>query len=166
MPETLSSITLIGMPGAGKSSVGVLAAKRLVRRFVDTDLEIQEYAGRSLQEILDEDGYLALRALEEQVLLSADIDNAVVATGGSAVYSEHAMRRLRSVSRIVYLQVDLTTVLERIGDFSARGIAKPRDQTIAAVFEERRRLYEAWADVTLDAMLPVEVVVARVVDAL
>jgi shikimate kinase len=165
MASYKSSITLIGMPGAGKSTVGVLAAKSLVKRFVDTDLAIQTREGRSLQQVLDNDGYEALRSLEAQTLLSLDLKDAVVATGGSAVYSVQAMSWLQSFSVLVYLEVDLATVIARIGDFANRGIAKSPQQTIEEVFLERELLYRSWAEVTLDATRPVEAVVGEIAAA-
>jgi len=154
------------MPGAGKSTVGVLLAKRLVKRFIDSDLLIQQNVGRALQDVVDQEGYQALREIEEQVLLATDVGDAVLATGGSAVYSERAMRYLAQCSALVYLEIPLAAVEARIGDFSGRGIAKPANQTIAQAFDERCRLYERWAQVTIDATQAVEEVVGGVCDAL
>ena len=156
------ALTLIGMAGAGKSTIGMLLAKRLVKRFIDTDLVIQDSVGRSLQDILDNDGYLELRALETRVLRGIDTRGAVVATGGSAIYSDDAMAHLGSGSHIVYLEVPLAEVIQRIGDYSARGVAKPPDQSLEDTFFERQRGYECWADVTIDATQPVETVVDQV----
>ena len=120
------------------------------------------YVGRSLQDILDNDGYLELRALETRVLRGIDTRGAVVATGGSAIYSDDAMAHLGSGSHIVYLEVPLAEVIQRIGDYSARGVAKPPDQSLEDTFLERQRGYERWADVTIDATQPVETVVDQV----
>ena len=111
------------MPGAGKSTVGVVLAKLAGLRFVDTDLDIQVRAGASLQQILERDGYQRLRALEEDVLLALDLQGAVVATGGSAVYSEAAMGRLKQAGPVVYLEVDLATLQRRVAAAPLRGIA-------------------------------------------
>lgn len=156
------ALTLIGMAGAGKSTIGVLLAKRLVKRFIDTDLVIQDSVGRSLQDILDNDGYLKLRAVEARALQGIDPRGAVVATGGSAIYSDEAMAHLGAGSCIVYLEVPLDEVIRRIGDYSARGIAKPPGQSLEDTFLERQRGYERWADVTIDATQPVETVVNEV----
>ncbi len=156
------AITLIGMAGAGKSTIGVLLAKRLVKRFIDTDLVIQESIGRSLQDVLDTDGYLELRAIEAAVLKDVDPRGAIVATGGSAVYSDEAMAHLRSASFLVYLEVPLEEVIRRIGDYSARGIAKPPAHTLEDTFRERQERYETWAEYTVDATQPVERVVEAV----
>ena len=150
------AITLIGMPGAGKSTVGVVLAKRLVRPFMDTDIAIQDAVGESLQTILDRDGYQALRDTEERVLLGLDYRDHVIATGGSAVYSTAAMTLLRDISTIVYLELSVADVIKRIGDFSKRGIAKPPWQSIEETFIERQRLYEQWAEITIDATQSVE----------
>ncbi|WP_404369093.1 shikimate kinase [Marinobacter sp.] len=146
-PKT--NIVLIGMPGSGKSTVGVLLAKRAAMSFVDTDLLIQAAEGRSLQSIIDTDGYEVLRQIEERVLLAIDLENHVIATGGSAVYSERAMTHLGNSGTIVFLDVSLATVEARIGDFSMRGISRRVDQSIAELFEERYQLYKRFADITI-----------------
>ena len=135
MNETKTNIALIGMPGSGKSTVGVLLAKASGRDFVDTDLLIQSRAGATLQTIVDENGYEALREVEEQVLLSLQLSNHVIATGGSVVYSEPGMAHLKTSSVVVFLDVSLETVRERIGDYSLRGISKRPDQTIEDLFD-------------------------------
>lgn len=115
------NLIFIGMPGSGKSTIGVLVAKRLGMGFTDTDLLIQEQAGRTLQEIVDRDGYVALRQIEEQVLLALDVQNQVISTGGSAVYSDAAMQHLKRNGTVVFLDISLETVIHRIGDYSLRG---------------------------------------------
>jgi shikimate kinase len=147
---THCNIVLIGMPGAGKSTVGVILAKRTARDFVDTDLLIQKTEKRSLQEILDADGYLGLRRIEERVLLSMELCGHVIATGGSAVYSDAAMDHLRRMGIVVFLDVDLDAIRSRVTDFDSRGIAKRADQSFEALFEERRVLYRKYADITID----------------
>ncbi|WP_166268936.1 shikimate kinase [Marinobacter caseinilyticus] len=144
-----SNLVLIGMPGSGKSTVGVLLAKHAAMGFVDTDLLIQASEGRSLQDIVDRDGHDALRRIEERVLLSAHYENHVIATGGSAVYSAAAMAHLKHHGRVVFLDVSLATVEQRIGDFSLRGISKRADQSIAELFRERYALYQTYADVVV-----------------
>src|SRR5690554_2704475 len=106
------NLIFIGMPGSGKSTVGVLAAKRLGMGFVDTDLLIQEEAGRTLQEIVDQDGYQALRHIEEQVLLKLSVENQVISTGGSAVYSDAAMRHLKANGTVVFRSEEHTSELQ------------------------------------------------------
>lgn len=159
-----ANIVLIGMPGSGKSTTGVVLAKQCGRAFIDTDVLIQTQQGRSLQEIVDKDGYLALRAIEERVLLALSVDNSVIATGGSAVYSEAAMAHLRSNGVIVFLDADRETLEARVRDFAKRGLAKRPDQTFSELYEERRPLYERYANVTVKCKgLAQEEVSARIV---
>lgn len=150
--KTASNVVLIGMPGSGKSTVGVLLAKRLGLGFIDTDLLIQQEAGRSLQDIVDGDGYQALRKIEEQVLLRLEVRRQVISTGGSAVYSEAAMQHLKADAVVVFLDIPLEVVLERIGDYSARGISRRPDQSLEDLFTERYELYSRLADVAIDCV--------------
>jgi shikimate kinase len=149
MKQNKSNIVLIGMPGSGKSTVGVILAKMLARDFVDTDVLIQVSKGRSLQEIVDTQGYLALRKVEEKVLLNLKCKNHIIATGGSAVYSEEAMIHLRSDGILVFLNVNLHNLLSRVYDYATRGLAKPSEQSFAELFEERIELYRKFADITV-----------------
>ncbi|MFN2361562.1 MAG: shikimate kinase [Marinobacter sp.] len=148
-PGSTINIVLIGMPGSGKSTVGVLLAKRLGLGFTDTDLLIQQEAGRNLQDIVDGEGYQALRRIEERVLLRLDVRCQVISTGGSAVYSEPAMRHLKATGIVVFLDIPLEEVLERIGDYSARGISRRPDQSLEELFSERLKLYSRFADITI-----------------
>jgi shikimate kinase len=150
------NIVLIGMPGAGKSTVGVLLAKELGLNFIDTDVLIQVREKQTLQELLDVKGYLALRAAEEKVLLSLfdgsdEYAGVVVATGGSAVYSEAGMRNLASNATIVYLDVPLAELRCRVKNYDERGIAARADQTFEDLFTERNRLYSQYAQLTVEA---------------
>ena len=111
------NLIFVGMPGSGKSTVGVLIAKRLGLGFLDTDLLIQQETGRTLQGIVDEDGHVALREAEEQVLLSVNVQRHVISTGGSAVYSDKAMAHLKTGGTVVFLDISLDTMIARIGDF-------------------------------------------------
>ncbi|HEY5999137.1 MAG TPA: shikimate kinase [bacterium] len=144
------NIVLIGMPGAGKSTVGVLLAKHLGLDFVDTDLLIQRADGRRLQEIVDEDDYHELRRLEEAAILGIEARGAVIATGGSAVYSARAMEHLRGLGTIVHLRASLPLLASRIDDYGRRGIANASGQTLADIFAERTPLYERHADIAVD----------------
>jgi shikimate kinase len=154
------------MPGAGKSTIGVLLAKRLGYDFLDTDLLIQIRQGEVLQDTLDARGYLALRNIEEQVLLELDVSNTVVATGGSAVYSERAMSRLADDGAVVYLDAKLDQLKQRIHDYDRRGIARRPDQSLDELFAERTSLYRRYATITVNAAPPPEEVVTAIVDAL
>ena len=149
MPNARSNIILVGMPGAGKSTVGIILAKMTARSFVDTDVLIQTEQKRSLQSIVDTDGYMALRRVEEDTLLRLDVHNHVIATGGSAVYSSPAMQHLGHTGKIVFLKVSLAALLARVKDFDTRGLAKRPDQSFEELFTERCRLYEACADISV-----------------
>lgn len=149
MAISRSNIVLTGMPGSGKSTVGVLLAKNTSRDFVDTDVLIQTSQNRSLQEIVDHDGYLALREIEEELLAGLNLRNHVIATGGSAVYSHAAMTHLSQHGVVVFLDVDAQTLKRRITDFSSRGLAKKPGQGLDELFEERYPLYLRYADITI-----------------
>ncbi|MBL7077329.1 MAG: shikimate kinase [Kiritimatiellae bacterium] len=144
------NIVLIGMPGAGKSTIGVMLAKRMAKDFIDTDVLIQVVTAHSLQHILDENGYLGLRDVEEKVILSLDCDNHVIATGGSAAYSDRAMHHLASQGTTVFLDVSFDVIETRVNDFGTRGIARREDQSFRDLFEERRPLYERYAEIAVE----------------
>lgn len=148
-PEKKTNIILIGMPGSGKSTVGVILAKQAGLDFIDTDVLIQIREGRPLQDIVDRDGYLALRRIEEEVLFKLNLHNSVIATGGSAVYSERAMIHLKQQGIAVFLDVDLVTLKARVRDYDTRGLAKRLDQTVDDLFQERFVLYRKYADITI-----------------
>lgn len=149
MQRIKSNLVLIGMPGSGKSTVGVILAKMTARGFVDTDVLIQTFKKMKLQDIVDADGHSVLRAIEEKVILGLSVKNRVIATGGSAVYSDSAMNHLKSDGTVIYLDVEFDELLSRLGDFSGRGIAKRPDQSLAEVFDERSNLYAKHADITI-----------------
>ena len=137
-----NSISLIGMAGAGKSSIGIKVAQQLNLKFVDSDLLIEERFAQTLQEILDDAGYLKLRAIEEEVLLSIDLADTVLSTGGSAVYSDKSMQYLQQNSLVIYLEVPFDQILERVPSFLDRGFAKEPSQSIEDAFREREELYQ------------------------
>ncbi len=149
MTQTHSNLVLIGMAGSGKSTVGVILAKKTSRDFVDTDVLIQTSQKRTLQDIVDTDGYAVLRKIEEEALLGLFMQNHVIATGGSAVYSDQAMTHLKSDGILIFLDVDLATLESRVRDFSTRGIARRPDQSFAELFDERFALYTKHADITI-----------------
>lgn len=162
-----NNIVLIGMPGAGKSTNGLLLAKALGKDFVDTDVLIQVREGKTLQLIMDNSDYLALRQIEESVLTEIDAQNTVIATGGSAVYSEDGMSHLRTNGIIVYLETPLETLEQRIHDYETRGIAKHPEQSFDDLFSERSKLYNQYADICIHCdQQPPEEVVQSVLDAL
>lgn len=142
---------MIGMPGSGKSTVGVILAKMLTRPYLDSDILIQLKEKRSLQDIVDEDGYLVLRDIEEQVLLDIKCENHIVATGGSAAYSDLAMQHLRSNGIVIFLDASLDTLRSRIHNYETRGLAKRADQSFEDLFRERFELYTRYADIVIDS---------------
>jgi shikimate kinase len=148
----MNVISLIGMPGAGKSTIGPILAKSCLLDFVDTDLLIQTKHSKSLQDIVDTEGHLALRTYEEEILLNADFDGKVVATGGSVVYSKLGMQRLAALGPIVHLDVSLDQLVKRIHNYEQRGIAKKPGQTLESLFDERQTLYKRYADITIDCL--------------
>lgn len=155
------------MPGAGKSTNGLLLAKALGKDFVDTDVLIQVREGETLQLIMDSSDYLQLRKIEESVLTHIDVNNTVIATGGSAVYSEKGMAHLKKNGIVVYLETPLQTLEQRIHDYETRGIAKQPEQSFDDLFIERSKLYNQYADIVIHCdQQPPEEVVHSVLDAL
>lgn len=145
-----NSIILVGMPGAGKSTLGVLLAKELGLDFLDTDVSIQVHESRSLQDIMDSEGYMKLREIEETVLLKTDASGKVISTGGSAVYSDAGMQHLKKQGTVIFLDVTLKELRKRIHNFDTRGIARRPDQSFDELFEERCALYNKYADIRID----------------
>ena len=149
MVQKKSNIILIGMPGSGKSTIGVILAKSLAMEFVDTDILIQMDQKKALQEIIDGQGHMALRRIEEYVLLKINCSNHIVATGGSAPYSHPAMNHLGRDGIIIFLHTDLPTLNSRIHNYETRGLAKRPDQSFQDLFDERSILYKKYADITV-----------------
>ena len=147
-----SNIVLIGMPGAGKSTLGVVLAKIINKRFLDVDLLIQERHGATLQQLINARGAEGFIELEDEALRSIDVENTVIATGGSAVYSEDAIRFLGQTGTIVYLEISYNSLVERLGDLDERGVVMRSGQSMGlrALFDERRPLYERSADVIVN----------------
>ena len=150
MTDSEKNIVLIGMPGAGKSTVGVVAAKRMGFRFVDSDLVIQEKCGRLLHELIEEYGVEGFWKLENDVNASLDVKRSVIATGGSVCYEAEAMEHLGRMGTVVYLALPLSDLQERLGDLNARGVTLRPGQTLADLYRERIPLYEKYADITVD----------------
>ncbi len=147
----MKNIVLIGMPAVGKSTIGVLLAKTLGFEFIDTDLVIQRETGRLLQDIIDREGLDAFCIAEERAICSvAAEENAVIATGGSAVYSREAMLHLKKHGLVYYLSTPLEEIAKRLSNIKTRGIAMRPGDTIEDVFKRRAALYEEYADVTID----------------
>lgn len=146
----MDNIILIGMPGAGKSTLGVLLAKAMGKLFVDTDIIIQQKTKRLLQDIIDNDGTDAFLKLEEDILLTVCEENTVIATGGSAVYSEKAMEHFKQNGKIVYLHVDFAEIEKRVTNITTRGIVLKNGKSLADAFDERKPLYDKYADIVID----------------
>lgn len=145
-----NNVVFIGMPGAGKSTVGVVLAKMLGYRFVDSDLVIQEKTGKLLYQLLDTCGLERFREIENEVNAGITADHAVIATGGSAVYGKEAMEHFREIAVVVYLKLSCGEIRERLGDLHERGVAMEPGQTLESLYQERCPLYEQYADVTVD----------------
>ncbi len=146
----MKNIILIGMPGAGKSTIGVLLAKSTLMDFTDTDLLIQKKYSSALCDIINEKGIDEFLKIENDVICESDFSNCVVATGGSAVYGKEAMDKLKNSGVVVYLKVDAHELEKRINNIHTRGIAMKKGTTISELYNERAPLYEEYADITVE----------------
>lgn len=144
------NVTLIGMPGAGKSTIGVVLAKILGYDFVDSDLLIQKEEGRRLWEIMRDEGTDGFNQIEERINSQIDVSESVIATGGSVIYGPKAMEHLREISTVVYLQVTCPVLKHRLGDLTQRGVVLKPGQTLDSLYDERIPLYEKYAHVTVN----------------
>ena len=147
----MGNIVLIGMPGCGKSTVGVLLAKALGMNFVDTDVVFQAKEGKKLQSIINEIGIDAFLKREEEAILSFSCDKTVIATGGSVVYGQEAMKHLHENGVVVYIRLPYAEIERRLSNLATRGVTLREDQTLYDLYQERIPLYEKEADVVLDA---------------
>lgn len=144
-----SNIVMIGMPGAGKSTVGVVLAKTMGLGFVDVDLVICQINGGSLQEIVDRNSHDAFLRLEGEAALTLACERSVIATGGSMIYSSAAMEHLKRIGTIVYLKAELSEIERRVNNLETRGIAFRPGETLADLYAQRAPLYERWAELTV-----------------
>lgn len=144
------NIVLIGMPGVGKSTVGVILAKLLGCKFIDTDLIIQEQEKKLLKDIIAENGVDGFIETENRIISKLDVNNSVIATGGSVVYGKDAMKNLARNSVIVYLKLDYNKLRYRLGNIKNRGVVIRRGQSLSGLYKERVPLYEKYADITID----------------
>lgn len=147
-----NNIILIGMPGSGKSTLGVLLARAMNYRFLDTDLLIQEREGRLLCEIIAQEGLERFLEIEGEVNAGISAERTVIAPGGSAIYSETAMEHFSKIGTIVYLHVPVTELAKRLGDLKRRGVVLKEGQSLETLYEERRVYYERYARVTVDVI--------------
>ena len=150
MVKSKSNIVLIGMPGVGKSTIGVLLAKQLGGYFLDTDVLIQVAHDKSLRELIETNGMDGFCQIEQDYVTCIDIKNAVIATGGSVVYYKTSMQALKSDSIIIYLQLPQAELEKRLGDLNARGVVLEPGQTLVQLYDKRTPLYEQWADITIN----------------
>lgn len=146
----MNNIILTGMPGAGKSTIGVVLAKRLGYHFIDSDLVIQERTGKLLHQIIEENGIDGFVAVENEVNASLKMEKTILATGGSAVYGKEAMEHLKSIGTVMYLKLSYESIADRLGDLNERGVAVRDGQTLKDLYEERIPYYEKYADIVID----------------
>lgn len=161
-----SNIILIGMPGSGKSTCGVIAAKILLKNFFDTDLLIQNIEGISLQNIIDTKGNDYFENAEEQAILNLDIKGTVIATGGSVIYSDKAMQHLKELGTVILLNLSYDNMCSRIKNLASRGVVMKQGTTLKDMYDERLPLYHKWADEIIDCdNLSVEQTAQAIFDA-
>ena len=146
----MNNVTLIGMPGSGKSTRGVILAKALGYQFLDTDLVIQKQEKRNLSQIIAQEGPERFKEIENRVNASVDVTETVIAPGGSVIYCEEAMKHLRSIGKVVYLKISLESLSKRLGNLRGRGVLLKEGQTLKDLYEERVPLYEKYADIVVD----------------
>ena len=146
----MRNLILTGMPACGKSTLGVVLAKTLGMKCVDTDLLIQEVENCKLQEIIDERGMQEFLRIEEKVLSEIEAENSIISTGGSAVYSDKAMKHLGSIGDVVYIKLSLDEIERRLNNIKTRGIAMKPGETLADLYNMRVPLYEKYADITIE----------------
>lgn len=146
MKENVRNIILIGMPGSGKSTIGVVLAKRLGYRFIDSDLVIQDKYEKTLERLIEERGDSGFIQLENDVNKNINAERTVIATGGSAVYGREAMQHFKEIGTVIYLKVSEEELKERLGDLKERGVVSNGKATIEEIFADRQALYEEYAD--------------------
>lgn len=146
----MNNIVLIGMPGSGKSTIGVVLAKVLGYEFLDSDLVIQKQEKRLLSEIIEQEGIEGFLAIENDVNKNLNVDRTVIATGGSAVYGEEAMEHLKKIGTVIYLKLGYRPLRRRLGSLKKRGVVLKKGQSFRMLFEEREPLYEKYADLIID----------------
>lgn len=163
----MENIILIGMPAVGKSTVGVVVAKRLGYKFIDTDLLIQEKEGKLLREIIAEKGVEGFLEVEDRVNASIDVKKTVVSPGGSVVYCENAMKHFKEIGTVIYLQASFETISKRLGNAKKRGVVLRDGQTLEMLYNERVKLFEKYADITVcEDGLRLEETIGKVLDIL
>lgn len=163
----MNNLVLIGMPGVGKSTIGVVLAKVLGYQFIDSDIVIQEQEKRLLREIIAEEGVDGFIEIENRVNASLKADKSIIATGGSVVYGKEAMAHLKSIGMICYLKLSYQQLEKRLDDIKGRGVVLKKGQTLKDLYEERTPLYEKYADIIIDEEnLTVEMTISKLVEAI
>ena len=166
MKHTKPNITLIGMPGVGKSTIGVILAKIIGYEFVDSDIVIQEQEGKLLKEIIADVGNQGFLAIENQVHAEMELTNSIISPGGSICYCRQGMEHLREISTVIYLKLDYPKLKRRLGNLTARGVVLKNGQSLYDLYKERTPLYEKYAHVVIDETnLNVEKTIKAVMDA-
>ena len=145
-----TNLVLIGMPGAGKSTVGVVLAKKLGYYFMDSDLVIQEREKRLLHEIIAQEGLQGFLEIENRINASLNAEHSIIATGGSVIYGTEAMAHFKQIGTVIYLKLSYEAIENRLGDLRERGVALKEHQTLAQLYAERTPLYEQYADIIID----------------
>lgn len=162
----MKNVVLIGMPGAGKSTIGVILAKVLGFSFINSDLLIQEQEGCLLKDIIKEKGIEGFQTIENQVNRSINTENSVIATGGSIIYCPEAMDHLRKIGIVVYIELSYETINKRLGNIRQRGVVFREGQTLKSLYEERCPLYEKYAHITINGEnMGVEELMEKIVHA-
>ena len=161
------NLVLIGMPGVGKSTVGVILAKILGYEFLDADIVIQNRQKRLLKDIIEEEGVDGFIEIENEVNASLNVSKTIIATGGSVVYGKEAMEHLKSIGKIIYLELDYNTLNSRLTNIKGRGVVAKDNQELIDIYKERLPLYEKYADITVNECgLNIEETIAKIVEAL
>ncbi len=145
-----NNIVLIGMPGVGKSTLGVILAKIIGYRFLDADLIIQEREGKLLKEIIEEKGVEGFMAVENEVNASLECERTIIATGGSVIYGKEAMEHLKSIGQIIYLKAEYEALDKRLSNLKGRGVVLKKGQNLRELYDERTPVYESYADHIID----------------
>ena len=148
--NNVDNIVLIGMPGVGKSTIGVILAKVLGYNFIDTDILIQEKTGKLLSQIIQESGIDEFIRIENDINKNLKVNRSVIATGGSVIYGREAMDNLKSIGKVIYLKQDFERINERVSNINGRGVVLRNNQTFLELYNERTQLYEKYADIVLD----------------
>lgn len=167
MKHTKSNITLIGMPGVGKSTIGVILAKIIGYEFLDSDILIQKQEGKLLKEIIADVGPQGFLHIENHIHTEMDVTNSIISPGGSICYCTEGLEHLREISTIVYLKLDYPMLKRRLGNLTARGVVLKNGQTLHDLYKERTPLYEKYAHITIDETnLNVEKTIQAIIEAL